>query len=159
MVKCRCSLVYALAEHDRAPTADFPKQPAVRAREKSLLPGINFIGIMRCYSALGYIVHEFVQAASTISDFIRLFNILVLFIFQGVGWSIPVLEKILSAVKKQLAIDNCCDQLRAILKLKRLLHLRNIEEDKESFPEVRSVFCTARRRRKKQKKWMHVCSF
>ena len=108
---------------------------------------------------LGYIVHEFVQAASTISDFIRLFNILVLFIFQGVGWSIPVLEKILSAVKKQLAIDNCCDQLRAILKLKRLLHLRNIEEDKESFPEVRSVFCTARRRRKKQKKLMHVCSF
>ena len=99
------------------------------------------------------------QAASTISDFIRLFNILVLFIFQGVGWSIPVLEKILSAVKKQLAIDNCCDQLRAILKLKRLLHLRNIEEDKESFPEVRSVFCTARRRRKKQKKLMHVCSF
>jgi len=55
-------------------------------------------------------------------------------------------------VKKHLAIDNCCDQLRAILKLKRLLHLRNIEEDKESFPEVRSIFCTARPRKKGQKK-------
>ena len=47
-------------------------------------------------------------------------------------------------MKKHLAIDNCCDQLRAILELKRLLHLRNIEEGKEIFPEVRSVFCTAR---------------
>lgn len=55
-------------------------------------------------------------------------------------------------MKKHLAIDNCCDQLRAILKLKRLLHLRNIEEDKESFPEVRSIFCTARPRKKGQKK-------
>lgn len=92
------------------------------------------------------------QAASTNNDFIRLFNLLVLFIFQGVGWSIPVLEKILSAVKKHLAIDNCCDQLRAILKLKRLLHLRNIEEDKESLSEVRSIFCTARPRKKRTKK-------
>ena len=81
------------------------------------------------------------------------------FVFQGVGWSIPVLEKILSAVKKHLAIDNCCDQLRAILELKRLLHLRNIEEGKESFPEVRSVFCTARQRKKRTKKVMHVQSF
>lgn len=88
------------------------------------------------------------QAASTNNDFIRFFNVLLLFVFQGVGWSIPVLEKILSAVKKHLAIDNCCDQLRAILELKRLLHLRNIEEGKESFPEVRSVFCTARQRKK-----------
>ena len=92
------------------------------------------------------------QAASTNNDFIRFFNVLLLFIFQGVGWSIPVLEKILSAVKKHLAIDNCCDQLRAILKLKRLLHLRNIEEDNESFPEVGSVFCTARQRKKKGQK-------
>ena len=87
------------------------------------------------------------QAASLNNDFIRFFSLLVLFIFQGVGWSIPVLEKILSAVKKHLAIDNCCDQLRAILELKRLLHLRNIEEGKEIFPEVRSVFCTARQRK------------
>ena len=92
------------------------------------------------------------QAASTNNDFIRFFNVLLLFIFQGVGWSIPVLEKILSAVKKHLAIDNCCDQLRAILELKRLLHLRNIEEGKEIFPEVRSVFCTARQRKKKDQK-------
>ena len=94
------------------------------------------------------------QAASTNDDFIRFFNVLLLFIFQGVGWSIPVLEKILSAVKKHLAIDNCCDQLRAILELKRLLHLRNIEEGK-----VRSVFCTARQRKKRTKKVMHVQSF
>ena len=99
------------------------------------------------------------QAASTNNDFIRFFNVLLLFIFQGVGWSIPVLEKILSAVKKHLAIDNCCDQLRAILELKRLLHLRNIEEGKEIFPEVRSVFCTARQRKKRTKKVMHVQSF
>lgn len=92
------------------------------------------------------------QAASLNNDVIRFFSLLVLFIFQGVGWSIPVLEKILSAVKKHLAIDNCCDQLRAILDLKRLLHLRNIEEDKESCPEVRSVFCAARSRKKRTKK-------
>lgn len=99
------------------------------------------------------------QAASTNNDFIRFFNVLLLFVFQGVGWSIPVLEKILSAVKKHLAIDNCCDQLRAIRELKRLLHLRNIEEGKEIFPEVRSVFCTARQRKKRTKKVMHVQSF
>lgn len=92
------------------------------------------------------------QAASTNNDFIRFFQFSSSFYIQGVGWSIPVLEKIISAVKKHLAIDNCCDQLRAILKLKRLLHLRNIEEDKESFPEVRSIFCTARPRKKGQKK-------
>ena len=52
----------------------------------------------------------------------------------------PVLEKILSAVKKQLTIENCCDQLRAILKLKRVVNLKTQEEGEECHPEVRCIF-------------------
>ncbi|XP_068722832.1 BTB/POZ domain-containing protein 8-like [Montipora capricornis] len=56
-------------------------------------------------------------------------------ILKGVGWSIPVLEKIIFAVKKNLSIENCCDQLKAILKLKRLMKLRTLEESDDYYPE------------------------
>lgn len=58
---------------------------------------------------------------------------------QGVGWSVPVLEKILAAVKGNLTIENCCDQLRAILMLKRIIKLKTQEEGEECYPEVRTL--------------------
>lgn len=56
-------------------------------------------------------------------------------ILKGVGWSVPVLEKILFAIKRNLTIENCCDQLRAILKLQRVLKVKALEEDEECYPE------------------------
>lgn len=51
----------------------------------------------------------------------------------------PVLEKILAAVKRNLTIENCCDQLRAILMLKRTIKLKTQEEGEECYPEVRTL--------------------
>ena len=51
----------------------------------------------------------------------------------------PVLEKILAAVKRNLTIENCCDQLRAILMLKRIIKLKTQEEGEECYPEVRTL--------------------
>ena len=50
----------------------------------------------------------------------------------------PVLEKILAAVKRNLTIENCCDQLKAILMLKRIIKLKTQEEGEECYPEVRT---------------------
>ena len=51
----------------------------------------------------------------------------------------PILEKILAAVKRNLTIENCCDQLRAILMLKRIIKLKTKEDDEECYPEVRTL--------------------
>lgn len=48
----------------------------------------------------------------------------------------PVLEKILSAVKRNFTIENCCYLLKSILKLKRIINLRTQEEGEECYPEV-----------------------
>ncbi|XP_015777832.1 PREDICTED: uncharacterized protein KIAA1107-like [Acropora digitifera] len=56
-------------------------------------------------------------------------------ILKGVGWSIPVLEKIICAVKKHFTIENCCDQLRAILRLKRLMKVKTLEESEDYYPK------------------------
>ena len=40
-------------------------------------------------------------------------------------------------MKKNLSIENCCDQLKAILKLKRLMKLRTLEESDDYYPEVK----------------------
>jgi len=52
---------------------------------------------------------------------------------------VPVLEKILAAVKRNLTIENCCDQLRAIVKLKWIIKLKTQEEGEECYPEVRAL--------------------
>lgn len=51
----------------------------------------------------------------------------------------PVLEKILAAVKRNLTIENCCGQLKAILKLKNIIKLKIQEEGEECYPEVRTL--------------------
>lgn len=51
----------------------------------------------------------------------------------------PVLEKILAAVKRNLTIENCCRQLKAILKLKNIIKLKIQEEGEDCYPEVRTL--------------------
>ena len=42
-------------------------------------------------------------------------------------------------MKKHFTIENCCDQLRAILRLKRLMKVKTLEESEDYYPKVKST--------------------
>ncbi|XP_031573921.1 uncharacterized protein LOC116307756 [Actinia tenebrosa] len=56
---------------------------------------------------------------------------------KGVGWSTPLLEKILNSVCKHLTVNNCCEQLKEAMRLQNILNAAVSEEsfEKEQFSE------------------------